>query len=204
VPLIARVPGGQAGVRLDQPVETLDLYATLLDLAGLLSPAISGPGALERHFSASLLPAIRGQGSASALWKRYIFSEAGYSAGTIEMEPLDPAQAAIYANPHNTYYARGQEELVPSHCTRAIMMRNATAKLVFRPPPGVCELYDLTADPREANNLYGRPQGSALQGAMQLDMLTWLAQTSDVTPALEDPRDDVPSPKAPKWWPQQP
>jgi arylsulfatase A-like enzyme len=204
VPLIARVPQGLAGVRLQQPVETMDLYATLLDLAGLLSPALSGPGALERHFSASLLPAMLGLSNASALWKPYVFSEAGYAAGTTEMEPLDPAQASIYSNPRNTYYARGTEELVPSHCTRAIMMRNASAKLVFRPAPGTSELYDLAADPGESSNLYGSAAGSALQAALQLDMLAWLTQTSDVTPALEDPRDDEPSPAAPEWWPKKP
>jgi hypothetical protein len=120
------------------------------------------------------------------------------------MEPLDPAQAAIYNNTRNTYWARGVEEQVPAHCTRAIMMRNASAKLVFRPAPGTSELYDLSADPAEQANLYGTPRAAALQAQMQLDLLAWLTQTSDVTPALEDQRDDPPPPPAPAWWPPQP
>jgi choline-sulfatase len=202
VPLIARVPGGARGAVVADPVETLDLFATLLDLAGVLSPAVSGPGAQERHFSASLLPAL--MSGVSAAPKKYVFSEAGYAQGAAEIEPLDPAQAAIYNNTHNTYWARGVEEQTPAHCTRAIMMRNASAKLVFRPAPGTSELYDLVADPAEQVNLYGAPRVAALQQQLQADMLSWLAQTSDVTPALEDPRDDAPPPPPPAWWPKQP
>jgi arylsulfatase A-like enzyme len=204
VPLLASVPGGARGAVIAPPVETLDLFATLLDLAGLLSPSISGPGALERHFSVSLLPALLSGSAGSGEWKPYIFSEAGYAQGTAEMEPLDPAQAAIYADPHNTYWARGVEEQVPEHCTRAVMMRNASAKLVFRPAPGTSELYDLSSDAAEQHNLYGTPGAAALQAQMQLDMLAWMTQTSDVTPRLEDPRDDPPTPPTPAWWPQKP
>jgi len=202
VPLVASVPGGARGAVVARPVETMDLFATLLDIAGLLSPNISGPGALERHFSASLLPALRaGAAAPSSAFKDFVFSEAGYAQGTTEMEPLDPAQAAIYADPHNTYWARGVEERVPAHCTRAIMMRNATAKLVFRPAPGTSELYDLRADAAEQHNLFGAAGAAALQGEMQQGMLAWLTQTSDVTPVLEDPRDDPPTPPTPAWWP---
>ena len=120
------------------------------------------------------------------------------------MEPLDPAQAAIYADPTNLYYPRGQEELLATHCTRAVMMRNATAKLVYRPAPGTSELYDLAADPRERTNLYGSSSASALQTALVYEMLDWLTQTSDITPFLEDQRGDAPSPPVPEYWPTVP
>jgi hypothetical protein len=82
------------------------------------------------------------------------------------------------------------------------MMRNATAKLVFRPAPGTSELYDLRADAAEQHNLFGAAgAAAALQGEMQQGMLAWLTQTSDVTPVLEDPRDDPPTPPTPAWWP---
>ena len=205
VPLIARVPGGLKGARIPAPVETLDLFATLLNLAGLLSPALSGPGAIERHFSNTLLPALMGWPNASvASFKPFVHSEGGYSPGTAEVEPLDPAQAAIYADPTNLYYPRGQEELLATHCTRAVMMRNATAKLVYRPAPGTSELYDLAADPRERTNLYGSSSARALQTALVYEMLDWLTQTSDITPFLEDQRGDAPSPPVPDYWPTVP
>ncbi|CAM9478054.1 unnamed protein product [Phaeothamnion confervicola] len=42
VPLILRVPGGPAGVRIESIVELLDLYPTLVELAGLELPAALG------------------------------------------------------------------------------------------------------------------------------------------------------------------
>ena len=60
----------------------------------------------------------------------------------MEVEPLDPAQAAEYATKTDLYYPRGQEELIATHCSRAVMQRNASAKLVYR-LQGVSELYDL-------------------------------------------------------------
>ena len=36
---------------------------------------------------------------------------------------------------------------------------------------------------------------------MVLDMLDWLAQTSDITPLAEDPRDSPAAPKPPFPWP---
>ena len=189
VPLIGSVPGGARGVRVAAPVEAIDIFATLLDLAGLLPNATAAPTsrAIERHFSQSLLPALMGSPAAPPP-TRYVYSEGGYTPGSLEVEPLDPEQAQEYADKANMYYPRGMEELNASHCTRAIMQRNLTAKLVYRPAPGQSELYDLAKDPQELTNVWGAPEYGALQAAMALDMLEWLAQTSDVTPLAEDPR----------------
>jgi hypothetical protein len=59
-----------------------------------------------------------------------------YAAGTMEVEPNDPAQKSVYSDPKGYYYPRGQEELnngppIP-HCPRAVMLRNATTKLIYR------------------------------------------------------------------------
>jgi choline-sulfatase len=189
VPLIGRVPGGAKGARVAAPVEALDLFATLLDLAGLLPNASSAltSRTIERHFSQSLLPALLGSPSAPPP-KKYVYSEGGYTPGSLEVEPLDPEQADEYSKQANMYYPRGREELNASHCTRAVMQRNLTAKLVYRPAPGQSELYDLASDPAESVNVWGQPQYALLQATMVLDMLDWFAQTSDITPLAEDPR----------------
>ena len=186
VPLIASFPGGQAGVRAPAPVETLDLFATLLDAAGILGNETDAAHPVERHFSQSLLPFILG--SPSAKGRDWVFSEGGYVPNTIEVEPLDPEQAKEYAQPNSLYYPRGKEELVAEHCTRALMIRNETMKLVYRCAPAASELYDLSQDPRELQNLWGVPQYASVQVQMQLAMLDWLAATSDITPLIEDPR----------------
>ena len=165
VPLIGRVPGGAKGARVAAPVEALDIFATLLDLAGLLPNATSAltSRTIERHFSQSLLPALMGSASAPPP-KKYVYSEGGYTPGSLEVEPLDPEQESVYSNTANMYYPRGMEELNASHCTRAIMQRSLTAKLVYRPAPGQSELYDLANDPVESLNVWG---AVAIHGAAE-------------------------------------
>jgi hypothetical protein len=113
------------------------------------------------------------------------------------VEPLDPAQRSTYADPTNLYYPRGQEELLsPPDFARFVMMRNASAKVVYR-PLGVSELYDLATDPLERVNVWGSPAYAQLQSTMLADLLSWLVQTSDATPNVDDDRDSPPSPPYP-------
>jgi hypothetical protein len=150
----------------------------------------------------------------------------------MEVEPNDPAQQSVYSNPKGYYYPRGQEELnngppVP-HCPRAVMLRNATSKLIYRSAGnywiwcneectrdftlsiffnprctgGASELYDLTADPRELTNLYGLPESAAMQAELSAALLEWYVDTADVTPLTEDDRGLPPSPPNPPFpWP---
>ena len=67
------------------------------------------------------------------------------------------------------------------------MMRNITTKLVYR-PTGVSELYDLTKDPRELNNVYNNPQYGALRLELINKLLDWMVLTGDVTPDSVDSR----------------
>lgn len=53
VPLVLRVPGVAPGAPCGQLVEMTDLYATILDIAGVESQ--------HYHFSRSLLPLMRGE-----------------------------------------------------------------------------------------------------------------------------------------------
>lgn len=194
VPLLARVPGGAPGVRIAAPVQSLDLFATLLDLGGV------NASLRDRTHSVSLLPAIMGAVPSSWAPRPYASSEAGYVPGTIEVEPLDPAQAAIYAEPSNMYYPRGREELLPTHCDRAVMLRNSSAKVVFR-VTGVSELYNLVQDPGELHNLWGIPAAAALQAQLTADLLSFMVSTSDVTPVKEDDRNLPPPVPPPFPWP---
>ena len=67
------------------------------------------------------------------------------------------------------------------------MIRTATHKLVHR-PTGICELYDLIADPQELTNRHADPQYAEIRGQLERRLLDWLIQTSDVTPFEMDPR----------------
>ncbi len=91
---------------------------------------------------------------------------------------------------------------------RAVMIRNLTSKLVYR-PTGVSELYDLTLDPRETRNLYLDPAYSSLRANLTAQLLDWMVLTSDITPDNLDSRDlppfpnpIAPDPWAPEYFPQ--
>jgi arylsulfatase A-like enzyme len=197
VPLIARVPGAAAGRRVAAPVMSVDLFPTLLELAGVAR----GPRASVVN-GLSLVPWL-GLGGAplpASGPHAFVYSEGGYSNEN-EFEPNDPAQAADYANPRSLYYPRGREELVaPLHIDRVVMMRNATAKLVFR-PRGSSELYDMAADPRELFNVFENASYAALRAELTDGLLRWLVLTSDVTPMDDDPRGLPPTPVPPFPWP---
>jgi choline-sulfatase len=67
VPLAIRVPGAPAGITCDTPVETIDIAATILELAGLdawESLSLQWPVFNNRVPSTSLLPIVRGGATA--------------------------------------------------------------------------------------------------------------------------------------------
>ncbi len=177
VPFIVRLPGGGRGHVVREPVELLDLPATLLGLAGK-PPAYP-------QFGRDLGPQLRG---AAGDPERCAFAEGGYDPheplnfeGRVDSDP-------IFKDPTNIYYAKGklQQDQPPSVC-RATMVRSATHKLIHR-RLGVSELYDLRSDPRELVNRYQDPALATVRAQLERRMLDWLQQTSDVTPTDRLPR----------------
>ena len=75
----------------------------------------------------------------------------------------------------------------PESVQRCAMIRVDGHKLVQR-PGGVHELYHLVEDPRELENLYGRPEHAAVQQRLQDRLLDWYVHTADVVPWQEDSR----------------
>jgi len=174
VPLIARIPGGRAGHRVNVMVEAYDLMATCLDLAGVT--------ARHTHFARSLMPQIQG-GAGDP--DRAAFAEGGYNVYEPQcFEPLIP-DSALYGRKADLQNSR------PETVTRAAMIRTQTAKLILR-PQGQSELYDLLADPREENNLYGASTMTQTQQALQLRLLDWYVNTTGVAPLDKDQRGPPP------------
>ena len=195
VPLLARLPGGAKGVRVAAPVMSIDLYPTMLELAGVPTTNLSAV-----QFGLSLVPYMQSGAAPPQLVHDFVYSEGGYS-NFMEYEPNDPQQRSDYSDPKGFYYPRGREELgAPLHIDRVVMMRNATAKLVYR-PRGVSELYDMASDPRELMNVYANASYAALRAEMTDGLLRWLVLTSDVTPVDDDVRGLPAAPKPPFPWP---
>ncbi len=176
VPLIVRAPGMEKGHVVESPVELFDIVPTTLELAGI--------EARHTHFARSQVNALRG-GDADP--DRAVFAEGGYDRHEphcFEGKPSD----GVAGDPNGIYYPKGmQQQDHPESVCRAQMVRTATHKLVRR-SSGRHELYDLSSDPHELDNAYGRAEHDGVQRSLENRLLDWQLCTSDVTPQVADPR----------------
>ncbi|GAB4563949.1 MAG: sulfatase-like hydrolase/transferase [Anaerolineae bacterium] len=177
VPLIVRTPDGARGHVVNEPVELFDIMATTLELAGI--------EARHTHFARSLVPQLGGQTGDAA---RAVFCEGGYARHEPHCFEGNPTRDPFAREKNHIYFPKGQvQQDYPDSVGRTVMMRTMTHKLVYR-PTGVCELYDLRADPMELHNVYEEAGYAGIRDHMEREMLSWLVQTSDVTPFDEDSR----------------
>ncbi|MBJ68087.1 MAG: sulfatase [Gemmatimonadetes bacterium] len=176
VPLIVRVPGMEKGHVVAPPMELFDIVPTTLELVGI--------EAQHTHFARSQVDALRG-GNADP--HRAVFAEGGYDGHEphcFEGKPSD----GVAGDPNGIYYPKGlQQQEYPESVCRAHMVRTANHKLVRR-SSGRHELYDLSSDPHELDNAYGRAEYDGVQHTLEYRLLNWQLCTSDVTPHEADPR----------------
>ena len=175
VPLIVKAPGGVVGHTVNEPIEMLDLMASVLELADIPSE--------HTHFSRSFVPNLNGQ---RADPNRCVFAEGGYG----EAEPHAFEGRWDRSNPpvKGIYYPKGtlqQEE--PETVCRTTMIRTMKHKLIRR-PLGQDELYDLVANPGETHNLVDEPSLRDTKRDLENSMLEWFIETSDTVPVGRDPR----------------
>ncbi len=81
VPLIVTGPGLAAGARVDAPVSLVDIYPTLMDMAGLATPA-----GLDGH---SLMPELSGRPSSRPDWALAEFHDTACSTGSFMLRRGD-------------------------------------------------------------------------------------------------------------------
>jgi choline-sulfatase len=193
VPLVVRTPGGTSGHVVEEPVEALDLMATVLDLAGI-TPR-------HTHFSRSLVPQIHG---APGDPSRAVFAEGGYDRHEPHCFEGHPVRDAHLMKPGHIYYPKLlQQQERPESVCRSVMVRTSTHKLIWR-EEDVPELYDLTLDPREERNRFGAPELAHVQAALTERLLNWYLHTSDTVPTDENPRGHTVAPSAPEQTPRTP
>jgi arylsulfatase A-like enzyme len=169
VPLVLRVPELGAGRSSDQLVEMTDLYATVLEIAGVE----------PRHdeFSRSLLPLLRGREIEP---RDAVFCEGGYHIGETQAKaPISPN--SVYAAAREVFASR------PNCNTRAMMVRTPTHKYIYCPGEHD-ELFDLRRDPGELHNVANDPAYRETVNALRERLLRWMLNTGDVLPRERDPR----------------
>lgn len=122
VPLVVKLPrGAEAGRRVADPVQHIDLVPTLLDLSG----GSSGSG----HRGRSLLPAMRGR----AIPEQGLYAEALYSRfhfGWSELYALTDARYRFIRAPRDELYdlqrdPRERENIAAARETTRVAMRQA-------------------------------------------------------------------------------
>lgn len=177
VPLIVRTPGGKAGHVVNEPMELFDIMATTLEQAGI--------EAQHTHFARSYVAQLHG---AAGDADRAAFTEGGYARHEPHCFEGRADRDQFARSKSHIYYPKGlQQQEQPDSVGRVVAMRTATHRFVYR-PTGMCELYDLEADPQELDNRYGDPACAEVQRSLEARMMRWLVQTSDVTPVEMDPR----------------
>lgn len=178
VPLLIRAPGCKAGHLVKEPVELIDIMATMMDYAGL--------EAHHTHFARSLKPQCEG---AAGDPDRAVFCEGGYNPNEPHCnEGMDRPGIRPRKSPDAIYYPKNiQQWDHPETVGRATMIRTMTHKLVKR-SFGDHELYDLEKDPLELHNCYNDPAYREIRQQLESRMLAWYIDTSDAVPFEEDPR----------------
>lgn len=171
VPLVIKSPKGAAAAGTSSALtELIDMYATVLDYAGVSAP--------ETHFGNSLRPILDGRQTEN---REYVFSEGGR-----RLDEDHCNSAAVGAGPENSYYPRFQMQGTGA-CAKGTMIRDKRFKYIYRPSEND-ELYDLAADPREVRNLALLPEYRDVILERKLRLLEWYQQTCDIVPKKPDQR----------------
>lgn len=179
VPLVARMPNyrqGGGGHVVKSPVQSMDIMETMIDFAGIETDWVR----FGKSFREQMEHGTEGDLS------RDVYSEGGFS---YHSELFPGGSDHVADDPTGMYWPRAQEEMSGNGTgsPRWVMIRNLTAKLVYR-PNGVSELYDLSSDSRELRNIFHDSDSATLRNEMMSKLSAWLVTTGDVPPLRNDPR----------------
>lgn len=177
VPFLIKPPkkdGVDAGIS-SALVELVDLYATVMDYAGV-TPS-------HTHFGRSLRTVLRDR---SCVHREAVFCEGGRIPGEIHCDEYH------IDGPSGTqrsflYWPKKKAQSDDLAHGKGIMMRNHRYKYISRLTE-LDELYDLEKDPGERNNCIDDPNMREVVIRMQKDVLKWLQATADVVPFHYDSR----------------
>ncbi|HEU0124165.1 MAG TPA: sulfatase [Bryobacteraceae bacterium] len=162
VPLIVRAPGGKPASTPDAMAVNIDIAPTILDYAGMPpAPWMQGR---------SLRPLL--QGAMPDDWRKsvyYAYYENSWQLSGKGLEARSDPSFQFFT-PHRIGPHRG--------------VRTATHKLIHYYSEGdVWELFDLSADPNELNNLYGAPGSAAIAATLKTELERLRQQYKDVDKA---------------------
>jgi len=183
MPLIVRaperlLPGFAPGAVSEELVSSLDVAPTFIDLAGGKSPS-----SMEGRI-------FLGKNKQPAL--EYVFAQRDRHDLMIDrVRSVRSRQFKYIRNfqPHLTHYATGLKNVEAAKTMKKLFERNTLPPEqagFFQPRAGE-ELYDLSADPFELQNLVGTPDYAKILGTMRGALQKWIVDTGDDDRLKEDP-----------------
>jgi arylsulfatase A-like enzyme len=168
VPLVMRVPGMEATGSRQALVEMVDLYPTVLEIAGVSDA--------HYHFGKSVLglcdPAATDEHRPAA------FSEGGHNIDEDYIHDIATDYGGVYYHKHHLW------QVDPVVIGKAWMVRDERFKFVYCPDE-FDELYDMQVDPGETVNLADAPEHADTVLRMKGMLLEWLSRTTDQIPEDE-------------------
>lgn len=162
VPLLVKLPGQRESVRVGGPVSQVDLVPTLLDAMG---EAV--PGHLQGH---SLLGRIKGSTPPGDVVIEWNGTDNGLGADT--PRGINIPDEVLKLAPREAIVAAFTDPI------RTILSADGHWKLNHS-PMGCHELYDLTADPGECLNVFGRRETAAVAADLETRLRQWQQTTGD-------------------------
>jgi arylsulfatase A-like enzyme len=171
VPLFFVPPGELGGRRIEALTETIDVFPTIMELAGIPPQ--------HTQFGQSLLPLILGD---TTKHRSAVFADGGQVPGeTHTLEDRWPVDTIYYEK------TRIQND-DPTTVAKGTMIRTNRWKYVARLEGREEELYDLEADPGELTNLAGDDKYADLITDLRNRQLQWFLSTGDAVPFDRDSR----------------
>ena len=171
VPLLVKPPKGYdliPGVR-EGICELVDFYATAMEMAGVIPS--------HTHFGRSLVPMLADQ---KAEIRDFACCEGGRLPQEWHCDEYHQANGRT-SQPRDVYWPKKMAQKDDHTHAKATMIRNKRFKYISR-ITGEDELYDLETDPHETKNRIEDPALEPEKVKLQVSMLKWLQQTSDVVP----------------------
>ena len=169
IPFIARIPGFLPVGKKETMMEMVDLYPTILELAGIKG--------LHSHFGRSLVNLLKGK---EDRLRKAVFAEGGYLK--TEEQYFEPVPKGIYYE--KTALPR---KYGPKVLAKAVMIRTSKFKYIYC-PDDINELYNLEGDPQELHNLAGEPEVAGIEQTLKEKLLQWFIRTADTVPHKWDKR----------------
>jgi len=169
VPLAVRLPGHYKRGISDAMVQNIDIFATIMNIAGIEPEA--------KHFGRSLLSLMKGEKEEI---RDCVFAESGYNSEIEISFDLEREKFRQQPKQSDYYYWKQLFEEQPETVGLAVMIRTKEWKYVWRQLESD-ELYNMKEDPYEQNNLLydSGEKYESIRRELKERMFEWMMSTSN-------------------------